>query len=140
MLPSSPQLSTMKQIQLRRPPALQENDKFMRVKILVDKDLAIIDNLSTRVLAVTRLGLIYEGSGVRPLQKKGICSSVFLYSSGSMFIIENMFLGLKTDVHNLCTSVRPRNIRWIIMFLSQVRSPRNITTYFYRLDRPGQGT
>jgi hypothetical protein len=82
MLPSSPQLSTMKQIQLRRPPALQENDKFMRVEILVDKDLAIIDNLSTRVLAITRLGLIYEGSGVRPLQKNAFVPQPFYIPRG----------------------------------------------------------
>jgi hypothetical protein len=55
------------------------------------------------------------------LQEKGIHSSAFLCSSGPMFITENMFLSLKTDVHNLCTSARPRNIRWILMFLSQVQ-------------------
>jgi hypothetical protein len=36
-----------------------------------------------------------------------------------IFITENMFLCLKTDVHNICTSARPRNIRWILMFLDQ---------------------
>jgi hypothetical protein len=34
-----------------------------------------------------------------------------------MFITKNMFLSLKTDVHNLCTSARLRNIRWVLMFL-----------------------
>jgi hypothetical protein len=45
------------------------------------------------------------------LQKKGIHSLVFLCSSGLIFITKNTFLDLKTDVHNLCTSARPRNIR-----------------------------
>jgi hypothetical protein len=40
--------------------------------------------------------------------------------------------------NNLCSwarSARPRNIRWVLMFLGHVRSPRNITTY---VPRPGQ--
>jgi hypothetical protein len=73
-------------------------------------------------------------------QEKSILSSAFLCSLGSMFITENMFIVLKIDVHNLCISARPRNIRWVIMFLDQVRSTRNITTYVYRPDRAGQET
>jgi hypothetical protein len=53
-------------------------------------------------------------------------SSAFLCSSGLMFIIKNTFLDLKTNVHNLYTSARPRNIRWVLVFLGQVRSLRNI--------------
>jgi hypothetical protein len=45
------------------------------------------------------------------LQEKDIFSLIFLCSSGLMFIFENMFLDLKTNIHNLCTSAWPRNIR-----------------------------
>jgi hypothetical protein len=38
--------------------------------------------------------------------KKCIHSSVFLCSSAPIFIFQNMFLYLKTDVCNLCTSAR----------------------------------
>jgi hypothetical protein len=72
------------------------------------------------------------------LQEKGIRSSAFLCSSGPMFITENMFLNLKTDVHNLCTSVRPKNIRWVLMFLGQIKSLRNITTYVHRPDQEAE--
>jgi hypothetical protein len=47
---------------------------------------------------------------------------------------ENMFLRLKIDVRNLCTSGRPRNIIWVLMFLGQVISLRNIMTYVHRPD------
>jgi hypothetical protein len=43
---------------------------------------------------------------LKALQEKCIRSSAFLCFSGPMFITENTFLGLKTDVHNLCTSAR----------------------------------
>jgi hypothetical protein len=48
-------------------------------------------------------------------------------------------LGQIPEEHNdLCSSARsarPRNIRWVLMFLGHVRSPRNITTY---VPWPGQ--
>jgi hypothetical protein len=55
-----------------------------------------------------------------------------------MFISKNMFLSLKIDVHNLCTSARPRNIRWILKFLDQVRSSRNIMTYVHQPDQEAE--
>jgi hypothetical protein len=45
-------------------------------------------------------------------------------------------LGQIPEEHNdLCSSARPRNIRWVLMFFGHVRSLRNITTY---VPQPGQ--
>jgi hypothetical protein len=51
-----------------------------------------------------------------------------------MFITENTFLHLK----NLCTSARSRNIRWVLMFLDQIRSLRNIMTYIHWSDQKAE--
>jgi hypothetical protein len=45
----------------------------------------------------------------------------FFRFHGAMFITKNTFISLKTDVHNLCTTAKLRNI----------------TTYVHRPDRPG---
>jgi hypothetical protein len=47
--------------------------------------------------------------------------------------------GQISEEHNdLCSSARsarPRNIRWVLIFLGHIRSPRNIMTY---VSQPGQ--
>jgi hypothetical protein len=46
------------------------------------------------------------------------------------------------EEHNdLCSTARlakPRNIRWVLMFLGHVRSPRNIMTYIPRLGQEAE--
>jgi hypothetical protein len=58
--------------------------------------------------------------------KKTFVSRLFLCSLELMFIYKNMFLSFKTDVHNLCTSVRSMNIRWILMYISQAEEHKSL--------------
>jgi hypothetical protein len=80
------------------------------------------------------LTLLWQSIWYIHYRKKGICSLTFLCFSGSMFITENTFLHLK----NLCTSARSRNIRWVLMFLDQIRSLRNIMTYIHWPDQKAE--
>jgi hypothetical protein len=64
----------------------------------------------TRVIRLLHCGLSSSCAQTQviiviTLQEKDIRSSIFLCLSGLMFIYQNTFLGLKTEIYKLCTSV-----------------------------------